>query len=99
MKKREAKKTTSENLESRFDEGEDVSDFFDTSKAKVVGNSKRVAIDFPQWIVDRLDVEAARIGLPRQALIKTVVARYVDELTRKAWREDEMSGAPQKRRA
>ena len=31
---------------------------------------KRVNVDFPSWVVDLLDCEAARIGVTRQSIIK-----------------------------
>ncbi len=59
-------------LDRMFDDGEDVSEFFDWSKARRVGNEpKRVNVDFPTWMVNRLDAEAARLGITRQAVIKT----------------------------
>ncbi len=31
---------------------------------------KRINVDFPSWVVDSLDREAARIGVTRQSIIK-----------------------------
>jgi hypothetical protein len=40
----------------RFDEGEDISDALDISKAKRVAHEQhRVSVDFPKWMVSRLD--------------------------------------------
>ncbi len=36
MPKAQAKKTTAETLEEKFERGEDVLDYFDTSKARVI---------------------------------------------------------------
>ena len=41
--KAKSTKTTSENLEARFDAGEDVTDLFDTSRAFVWGGARRGA--------------------------------------------------------
>jgi len=63
-------------LDKLFDDGDvDVVDEFDWSKA-VRPNlaTRRVNVDFPAWIVDALDKEAARLGVPRQALIKLWIA-------------------------
>jgi CopG antitoxin of type II toxin-antitoxin system len=66
------KRISVEELDRMFDDGEDVSEFFDWSKATRPGLvPKRVNVDFPQWMVNRLDAEAARLGITRQAVIKT----------------------------
>ena len=68
-------KIKAKELDRLFDEGEDVLDFFDVSQAKRPGlETKRVNVDFPQWMVDRLDREAKRLGVPRQAVIKVWIA-------------------------
>lgn len=66
---------SAEELERRFDAGEDVSAYFDWTKAKVSGLEKRrVNLDLPQSLVNRLDYEAKRRGVTRQALIKMWIA-------------------------
>jgi predicted DNA binding CopG/RHH family protein len=68
-------KTTAENLEARFDAGEDVLDYFDVSRMTRPGHQKnRVNVDMPQWMIGRLDQIASRHGIARQALIKTWLA-------------------------
>ena len=37
----------------------------------------RVSIDFPKWMVNKLDREARHLGLSRQALIKISVADHI----------------------
>jgi len=72
--KKSAKITTKE-LEQRFDEGGDVLDFFDTTKAEVEDpKTQRVNVDFPEWMVKRLDDEARRLGITRQSLIKFLLS-------------------------
>ena len=75
-----AKKTASaEELDRMFDAGEDMTDYFDWSKARRPGlEAKRVNVDFPQWMVARLDAEAKRRGVTRQALIKMWLAEKLD---------------------
>ncbi len=64
-------KTTGKNLIEKFDAGEDVSDYFDWSKATRPGLSKkRVNVDFPVSMLNRLDLAAQRHGSTRQAIIK-----------------------------
>ena len=67
--------TTAENLVAKFDNGEDVLDYFDASKARVIyPKEKRVQVVFPEWLVKALDHEASRLGMNRQDLIKAWVA-------------------------
>lgn len=64
-----------EEFDKKFDEGEDVSQHLDISKARrPVQEQKRVNVDFPLWMIQLLDKEAKRLGVPRQSLIKLWVA-------------------------
>ncbi|MEI9926449.1 MAG: CopG family antitoxin [Sphingomonas sp.] len=66
---------SAEELDRRFDDGEDMSDYFDFANAKRPGlESKRVNVDFPAWMVQRLDNQAKKRGVTRQALIKMWLA-------------------------
>ena len=66
---------TASELERRFDAGEDVSDAIDWSKARRPNlEVRRVNVDFPAWVVQALDREAARLGVTRQALVKLWIA-------------------------
>ena len=67
-------------FDKEFDAGEDVTRHLDLDKARRSGHaSKRVNVDFPLWMVESLDREASRLGVPRQALIKMVIARHLEE--------------------
>lgn len=61
-----------EELDEIFDQGEeDILPYLDLSKALRPGlEAKRVNVDFPSWMIERLDREARRLGVPRQSLIK-----------------------------
>lgn len=62
-------------FDRKFDEGEDVSQYVDWSRARRPGlESKRANVDFPAWVVAGLDKEARRLGVTRQALIKLWIA-------------------------
>jgi hypothetical protein len=63
-------------FDKKFDDGvEDVIDDLDLSKAKSPAWApKRVNVDFPLWMVQALDLEAARIGVTRQSIIKVWIA-------------------------
>ncbi len=69
-----------EELDKKFDAGEDISEFLDLAKARRPGlEQKRVNVDFPVWMIQSLDREATRIGVPRQSLIKMLIARHLEE--------------------
>jgi hypothetical protein len=69
------KKITAAELDRKFDDGEDISEYIDWSSARRPGlEPKRVNVDFPSWMVTSLDKEAKRLGITRQALIKTWIA-------------------------
>lgn len=73
------KEETIDKLESALDAGEDMSEFFDFDKPTFPNRElKRVNVDFPQWMVTGLDAEAARLGINRQAVIKTWIAERLD---------------------
>ncbi len=64
-----------EEFDKRFDECEDVSQYLDISKSRrPVQQQKRVNVDFPLWMIQLLDKEAKRLGVPRQSIIKLWVA-------------------------
>lgn len=66
---------SAEELDRRFDDGEDVSAYFDWSKARRPGlELRRVNVDFPAWMVQRLDAESRKRGVTRQSLIKMWLA-------------------------
>jgi len=67
-------------FDKRFDAGEDISKYLDLSKARRPGHEqKRVNVDFPIWMIESLDREASRLGVPRQSLIKMLIARHLDK--------------------
>ena len=45
---------------------------------------QKVNVDFPSWVVNALDFEADRMGIPRQSLIKVwIVERLESEAARR----------------
>jgi hypothetical protein len=67
-------------FEEKFDAGEDITKYLDLTKAKRPGHErKRVNVDFPVWMIESLDREASRLGVPRQSLIKILIARHFDK--------------------
>ena len=74
-----SKEKTIDRLEAAFDAGEDMDEFFDFDSPSFPNRElKRVNVDFPQWMIVGLDSEAARLGINRQAVIKTWVAEKLD---------------------
>jgi hypothetical protein len=68
-----------EEFDRRFDKGEDVSAHLDFSKATRPGREqKRVNVDFPVWMIQSLDQEAQRLGVPRQSVIKIWIAERLE---------------------
>jgi hypothetical protein len=62
-------------LDKRFDDGEDISKYLDMTKARRPEQEhKRVNVDFPLWMIQQLDKEAKRLGVPRQSIIKVWIA-------------------------
>ena len=70
------KKITAEEFDSRFDAGEDMSEYLDRAKGRKYTpdrsneTSKMINVSCPEWMVQELDKEADRIGVPRQSIIK-----------------------------
>ena len=68
-----------EELDKKFDAGEDVTKYLDLTRARRPGHEqRRVNVDFPVWMIEALDREASRLGVPRQSLIKVLIARHLD---------------------
>ena len=67
-------------FDKKFDADDDVTRDLELTKARRPGHEqKRVNVDFPVWMVESLDREAARLGVPRQSLIKMLIARHLEE--------------------
>ena len=67
-------------IDRKFDEGEDISKYLDLSKARrPEQEQKRVNVDFPLWMIQLLDKEARRLGVPRQSIIKVWVAERLEK--------------------
>lgn len=67
-------------FDKAFDEGKDISCHLDLSRAKrSAREQKRVNVDFPVWMIQLMDKEAKRLGVPRQSLIKVWVAERLEK--------------------
>jgi hypothetical protein len=79
--KRRLKYMKAKDLDRKFDAGEDITEFLDLSKARRPGQEqKRVNVDFPVWMIRRLDREAKRLGVPRQSIIKIWIAERLEKV-------------------
>jgi hypothetical protein len=67
------------NFDRRFDEGKDVSADLDlTTVRRPTQEQRRVNVDFPAWMIESLDHEAARLGVTRQSIIKVWLAERLE---------------------
>jgi hypothetical protein len=68
-----------EDFDKKFDEGVDITDALDLSKARrPLQAQRRVNVDFPAWMIDSLDREASKLGVTRQSVIKIWLAERLE---------------------
>lgn len=73
-------KLKAEELDQKFDDAQDITAYLDLSRARRPGyEQRRVNVDFPIWMIEALDREASRLGVPRQSLIKMLIAGHLDK--------------------
>jgi predicted DNA binding CopG/RHH family protein len=73
-------KAKAKELDRKFDAGEDITKYLKVSEARRPGHEqRRVNVDFPIWMIESLDREASRLGVPRQSLIKMLIARHLEK--------------------
>ena len=78
-------KTKAREFDRAFERGEDVSKYLDIGKAHRAGlEQRRVNVDFPVWVIESLDREAARLGVTRQSLVKVWIAERLEQAGRGA---------------
>ena len=41
--------------------------------------TKKVNVDFPEWVIESLDKEAKKVGVTRQSIIKVWIAERLKE--------------------
>ncbi len=67
-------------FDKKFDEGRDISQYLDLSKdRRPEQEQRRVNVDFPLWMIQLLDKEARRLGVPRQSIIKVWIAERLEK--------------------
>ena len=68
-------------FDRRFETGQDITAYLDLKGARRPGHEqKRVNVDFPIWMIQSLDKEAKRLGVPRQSIIKVWVAERLEKM-------------------
>lgn len=65
------KSVTTQEFDKLFEEGKDITEFLDLKTARREKlETKRVSVDFPKWMIQKLDQQAMKLGVTRQSLIK-----------------------------
>lgn len=70
---------SSEQIDNKFDDGEDVLEYFDLENPRVNAplrsiEQKRVTLTMPEWMIQELDKQAANLAVSRNAVINTYLA-------------------------
>lgn len=72
---------TAKEFDEAFDNGEDISEYIDYTKAHRPNLAqKRVNLDLPIWMIERLDQEAKRLGVARQAIMKMFLSQHLERV-------------------
>lgn len=65
------KSITTQEFDELFDDGKDVSQFLEMDSASRKNiKTRRVSVDFPEWMIQMLDQQAMKLGVTRQSIIK-----------------------------
>ena len=75
------KKITAKEFDDKFDRGEDVMEYMDLSTIKINHPIQRINVDIPKEMLQKVDIEAAKIGVPRTSLIKMWIAERIRQAT------------------
>ena len=84
---------TAKELDNKFDNGEDISNYMDFSKVKKVNNTfnqqkneyEEIRILFPKNFMKIIDSKIKDIGVNREAFIKMLIAEKLNYLTPKLY--------------
>ncbi len=76
------KKITAKEFDEKFESGEDVLEYCDIDNIRRPGlEQRRVNVDFPVWMIKKLDEEARNLGVTRQSIIKFWIAERLKAKT------------------
>ena len=75
---------TAEQIDKKFDDGEDVLEYFDLENPQVNAplrsiEQKRVTLTMPELMIQRLDKQATDLAISRNAVINTYLAEKLTE--------------------
>ncbi len=84
---------SADEIAEKASRGEDVSAYF-SNNFTVVKPVRRVNVDLTQGMLRELDARAARLNISRQAVIKTLLARALNEESPKGSISRRKAGGP-----
>ena len=74
------KSITASEFDEKFNSGDDITNYLDVSKATKPGlEQRRVSVDFPLWMVQKLDRISKHLGITRQSVIKIYISDRLKE--------------------
>jgi hypothetical protein len=74
---------TAREFDTLFDQGEDIMEYLDLENSERPDmQTKRVSVDFPVWIIHKLDKEASLLGVTRQSVIKFWISERLRSVSR-----------------
>lgn len=66
-------------FDKKFDNGEDISGLLNLNNAKRINlNPKRINLEMPVWMLEKIDKEAGKLGVTRQSVIKIWLAERLE---------------------
>jgi hypothetical protein len=69
--KMKKKSVTTKKFDKLFEEGKNITEFLDLKTARREGLEKRrVNVELPKWMIQKLDQQAMKLGVTRQSIIK-----------------------------
>lgn len=70
-------------IDRKFDDGEDVMEYFDMSRAVMkepeTPATRKMNLTVPNWMADRLDSEAGHLAVSRNALVNMWLAERIKD--------------------
>jgi len=65
------KSISTEEFDELFDNNKDITEYLDLKTAKRgTIKTRRVSVDFPEWMIQQLDKQALKLGVTSQSVIK-----------------------------
>ncbi len=65
------KSISTEEFDELFENNKEITEYLDLKTAKRGAvKTRRVSVDFPEWMIQQLDKQALKLGVTRQSVIK-----------------------------